>query len=242
MFVAILITLLAYQFVFAQKTQNRFSTGKEKIITKDEFNALKYKAINALESQNYRVKTVEEILSGASAVPDETRTEVRESAPDKMRIVMEIKKAGSIGSKTGFMMIGKARYSLDTSGNWILDPRAGYGSGVGSGSGGAQRDTRIYKFIGRTKLAGKPVLVYEVSGLYPSYFNERFVETDEVMRYWFSPDGKLLRQEVTSNYPALNLRVKKIVVNEYNPRLSIQAPAQRNSGLSKPMASFNNFM
>lgn len=228
-FAAAVIVLSACQLVTAQKPQNLSAAGKGKIITESEFGALVYQAREKLEAQNHRVKTIEEVFSGANAAPDEIRTEIDESAPaaDKMRVVLEIKNAAGAMSKTGFMMIGKERYRIDANGEWVLDPGSGWGGGVGRGSGGAERDTRIYKFIGKSTLAGKPVLVYEVSGIHPGYFNKQFAETDETTRYWFSPDGKLLRREGTNAYPDLNLRVKTLVVNEYNARVNIQPPAKK---------------
>lgn len=224
----IVIALSSFQLTSAQKPQSISSAGQQKTISADEFGKLEYQARIKLESNDRRVKTVEEIFSGTGSTPIETSTEIYESAfksSDKMRVVKEIKNASGASSKTGFMMIGRERYSIDESGKWILNPRSGWGGGRGSGSGSATVDTRVYKFIGKSKFQGKPVLIYEVSGKHRTYFNDESVETDETTRYWFSPDGKmLLRQEGTNLYPTLNLRVKKLIVNEYNAQVNIQAP------------------
>ncbi len=228
----ITIFMLACQIVSGQKMPDKFPTGQGKIITEAEFDKLKYKAQQKLESQNYRTRTVEEIFSGSKKVPDEIQVTVYESArPTGMRVVTETKTSVGGIAKTGFMMIDDDRYRIDMNGEWILDPRAGYGGGVGMGSG-TKQIPQVYRFIGKSILEGKRVLVYEVSGKRQSYFRKQFTEVNEQTRYWFSVDGRLLRQEGTEDYAELNLRVKKLVINTYNANIKIQAPTVKRKSVS----------
>jgi hypothetical protein len=217
----ITISMLACQIVSAQNATQQPRTKPMQTITEDEFGILRYKAHQKLESQPFRTITVEEVFSNSETVPVETTKTVYESAyPLGSRVVTETKTSEGI-SRTGFMMIKDDRYRMDTNGVWILDPRAGYGSAVGSGSG-VKPIPQVYTFIGESTLEGKPVFIYEVSGKRASYFRKRFTETDEQTRYWFSRNGMLLRVEGVDNYPSLNIRVKKLVINQYNANIKIQ--------------------
>jgi hypothetical protein len=222
------ISMLACQLVSAQKIPNRFPTKPGKIVTEAEFNKLKYNARLKLESQRHRTRTVEEIFFGSKTVPDQVKSTVEESAPpDKFREVEEIKTSEGGISKTGFMRIGKDRYQIDSSGKWMPDADSGYGRGSGMGNGnGKTPPPQIYQFIGKSILEGKRTFVYEVSGKHDSHFGEQSAESDEQTRYWFSEDGRLLRREGTENYTALNRRVKKLIINQYDVDIRILKPTQ----------------
>ncbi|MGI8493953.1 MAG: hypothetical protein ACR2L1_01405 [Pyrinomonadaceae bacterium] len=220
-----MILSLTCQVAFGQKPDNKTPSKPGTIITEGDLAALKYASEDKLKSGNYQITTVEEILSGSNTKPDEVKTTIYQSMPpDKMRVTEETKTSDGGVSKTGFMMIDKNRYRIDADGKWLRDPRAGYGSGVGSGSG-RKTIPQTYKFIGKSVLEGKPILIYEVSGKHSTYFNKQFLEADEQTRYWFSPDGKLLQSEGVNVFSDLNVRVKKLVKNKFNAKLYIQAPS-----------------
>jgi hypothetical protein len=220
----ITVSILACQIISAQDATQQPATKPMQTITEYEFDILKHQAHQKLQSQPFRTITLEEVFSNSETVPFEITKTVYESAyPLGMRVVTETKTSEGI-SRTGFMRIKDDRYRMDTNGVWVLDPRAGYGSAVGSGSG-VKPIPQVYTFIGESTLEGKPVFIYEVSGKRASYFRKRFTETDEQTRYWFTKDGMLLRVEGVENYPSLNIRVKKLVINQYNANIKIQAPS-----------------
>ncbi len=224
LFISAMIFSSLCQNAFGQKTDNKSLNKPGKLITKEEFDALEYASYKKLRTGNYQITTVEEIFVGANTKPNEVKTTVYESAlSDRMRVTDETKTSQGETSKTGFMMIDKNRYRIDADGKWILDPRSGYGSGVGSGNG-KKPIPQTYKFIGKSVLEGKPVLIYEVSGKHSAYLYEQFLKADEQTRYWFSPDGKLLQSEGVNVFSDLNVRVKKLVKNKFNAKLDIQAP------------------
>lgn len=217
----VIILSLTCQIVFGQKPGNKSPNKTEKIITEDQFDKLKYASQKKLEAGNYQITTVEEVFYGSSTKPGEVKTTIYESAPpDRMRVTEETKTSDGV-SKTGFMMIDKNRYRIGEDGQWLLDPRAGYGGGVGAGSGTVPIP-KIYKFIGKSVFQGKPVLIYEVSGKNSTYFRKQFLEADEKTRYWFSPDGKLLQSEGVELFAELNLRIKRLEKNTFNAKPDIR--------------------